>query len=324
MKLILSFLVWFLGIFGLFAGIVFSYTYIASAQAKDSQGILSPISEASFESAKTLGSYAFWKPKTVKQVIKKIPEPQLSAVSAISYDITTDSLLYSKNSDQKLPMASLTKIMTAVVVLENMDIHDEIKISRKAANIGENSMGLTENEEMSVEDLLYGLILVSGNDAAESLAQESPFGREKFIHVMNSRAERLGLSNTRFTNPSGLNGDGEQYTTAQELLMLSRYALTFDEFAKVASTLNHDIPKTAEHKEYSIPNLTNLMTSYPGVKGLKTGYTEEAGMCLVTYLEQDGHKIIAVVLNSADRRAEMKELLDYSLKSIDLTPPKHS
>lgn len=310
--------------FGLLTGIVFSYTYIANAQAKGTQGILSPLPQTSFASAKTLGGYTFWRPKTVKQVIKKIPEPQLSALSAISYDITTDSLLYSKNSDQKLPMASLTKIMTAVVALENMNIHDEVRISKKAATIGENVMGLTENEKMSVDDLLYGLILVSGNDAAEALAQGSSFGREEFVHVMNSRAESLGLSNTRFTNPSGLNGDGAQYTTAQELLMLSRYALTFDEFAKVASSLNHDIPKTSEHKEYSIPNLTNLMTSYPGVKGLKTGYTEEAGMCLVTYLEQDGHKIIAVVLNSADRRAEMKELLDYSIKSIGLTPPKHS
>ena len=203
-------------------------------------------------------------------------------------------------------------------------VQAEVTIDKNSASVGENSMGLTAGEKLTVEELLYGLFLNSGNDAAEVLAEESPYGRDEFVFIMNKKAESLGLTNTRFSNASGLEGDGRQYSTVKDLLTLTRYALTFPEFAKIAATYEHEILVTSTHKYFLLYNQTNLLTTYPGVKGVKTGYTEEAGLCLITYLEYKGHKIVAVLLNSENRRQDMKELLDYSLKSLGVEPPAHN
>jgi D-alanyl-D-alanine carboxypeptidase (penicillin-binding protein 5/6) len=267
-----------------------------------------------------LGESKFWKPSN--EILKSgEKQPVITAHAAIAYDLTTNKFLYQKNPRKRLPMASLTKIMTAVVALKNGNMNDELKVSPEAAAIGENSMGLSAGERYSLEELLYGLILHSGNDAAETIARESKFGRENFIYLMNKQAESLGLSDTRFTNPSGLEGDGDQYSTAHDLLVMTKYALENPAFAKIASTVEYEIPYTHKNKYLYLFNETNLLTSYPGVKGVKTGYTHEAGLCLVTYLEYGGHKIIAVLLNSERRREDMKNLLDYSLKTLGVTPP---
>lgn len=248
----------------------------------------------------------------------------LLASSAISYDMTEKRLLYAKNSREHLPMASLTKIMTAVIALESQPISQIIQISNRAATIGENSMGLTNGEIMTLEELLYGLMLPSGNDAAEAIAEGSKVGREGFVSLMNGKAKKLGLVDTHFSNPSGLEGEGVQYSTAYDLMAITKYALLIPEFAKIVSTYHYEIPYSEDHKYFDLYNETNLLTSYPGVKGVKIGFTNEAGQCLVTYLEYKGHKIIAVILNSPDRRGEMKELLDFSLKSQGIFPPPHS
>jgi D-alanyl-D-alanine carboxypeptidase len=141
---------------------------------------------------------------------------------------------------------------------------------------------------------------------------------------MNDKVKSLGLSDTHFTNPTGLEGDGKQFTTAYDLVVIAQYALSnFPLFDQVVSTFDYNIPYTQQHKAFYLENETNLLTSYPGVKGVKTGYTPEAGLCLVTYLDYGGHQIIAVILGSDDRRGEMIELLDYSLKSLGITPPTH-
>ncbi|HEX8965718.1 MAG TPA: D-alanyl-D-alanine carboxypeptidase family protein [Patescibacteria group bacterium] len=247
----------------------------------------------------------------------------LSAKSAVSYDLTSNQTLFSKNANTRLPMASLTKIMTAIIALENRKNPDEYVVSSSDL-VGEDSMGLTPGESLSLEDLLYGLILHSGNDAAEVLADNYPAGRSAFIDAMNAKAQALGLTNTHFTNPTGLEGDGKQYTTAYDLLVLTKYAIdNFPLFKQVVATFEYDIPSSDTHKEYYLENETNLLTSYPGVKGVKTGYTPEAGLCLVTYLEFGNQKIIGVVLGSGDRRDDMKDLLDYSLKKEGIKPPKH-
>lgn len=254
----------------------------------------------------------------------KIEKPDIRAKSALSYDVTTGKTLYSKNVNERLPIASLTKIMTAIIALEHKNKDDRYSVLKQHL-VGENSMGLTEGEVLSLEDLLYGLILHSGNDAAEVLAYHFPGGREAFIKAMNDKAISLGLKNTNFTNPSGLEGDGNQYSTAYDLLVITRYALeNFPLFRKVVSTFEREIPYSKNHKYFYLQNETNLISSYSGVKGVKDGYTPEANLCLVTYLEYGGHKIIAVILGSNNRRQEMKDLLDYSLKSLGVTPPKHS
>lgn len=248
---------------------------------------------------------------------------QLTAKSVLSYDLTTNTMLFSKNADEKLPMASLTKIMTAIVALEHPKADDNYLVS-KSDLVGEDSMGLDSGEQVSLSDLLYGLILHSGNDAAETLATNFPTGRAQFILAMNQKAASLGLQHTHFTNPTGLEGDGDQYTTARDLLVMTKYALeNFSLFDSVVATFDYTINQTATHKAYDLENETNLLSSYPGVEGVKTGYTPEAGLCLVTYLNYDNHKIIAVILGSDDRRGEMKDVLDYSLKKEGITPPPH-
>lgn len=264
-----------------------------------------------------------WQPRAVLAARTGPANLTISASSAISYDLTTNSLLFEKNVEQRLPMASLTKIMTAVVALEHKKSNDAYVVTQNDL-VGEDSMGLLSGETLSLEDLLYGLVLHSANDAAETLATNFPQGREAFIADMNLKAQSLGLLNTHFTNPTGLEGDGSQFTTAQDLLVITRYALlNFAIFDQVVQTFDYTIPQTTTHQQYALENETNLLTSYPGVKGVKTGYTPEAGLCLVTYLDYGGHKIIAVVLGSDDRRGDMKDILDYSLRSLGITPPVH-
>lgn len=264
-----------------------------------------------------------WQP-TISRILGAftVNAPTISAKSSIIYDLTSEKVLYDKNSDQALPMASLTKIMTAIIAIDNKRLDDRYLV-KKENLVGENSMGLTPGEVLTQEELLYGLALVSANDASEVLASDT-LGRESFIEAMNQKAKALGLQNTHFSNPTGLEGDGVQQTTAKELLILTRYALkNYPEFRKVVSTVDHTIPSSFTHKDFELFNETNLLTSYPGVKGVKDGYTPEAGLCLVTYLNYQGHEIIGVILGSKERRQEMKDLLDYSLLSEGITPPKH-
>lgn len=251
---------------------------------------------------------------------KKEKVPQITARVVLIYDLTGNKVIYDKNSSVKVPIASLTKIMTAIIALENPK-KDNKYLVRKEDLVGEDSVGLLEGEILPLNDLLYGLVLHSGNDAAETLANNFHNGRAGFIKAMNDKAKSLGLKNTNFTNPSGLEGEGNQYSTAQDLLVITRYALLNPTFSKIAETPNHTIPKTSAHAEYYMENETNLLTTYKGVRGVKTGYTPEAGFCLITYLDYDGHKIIGILLGSENRRQEMKDLLDFSLKTLGVVPP---
>lgn len=263
----------------------------------------------------------FWFPFIEKTHGSELDESLITAKSVLMYDLTTNQTLYEKESTARRPMASLTKIMTAIVSLENKPDIDRYTV-RDEHLVGEDSMGLVAGESLTLEELLYGLMLPSGNDAAEVLAGNSPLGREGFIQAMNDKAKSLGLTDTQFSNPSGLQGDGTQYTTTADLLVITRYALDhFPLFVKIVSTPEHDIIATPSHGNYHLLNETNLLTTYEGVKGVKTGFTPEAGLCLVTYLDYGGHKIIGILLNSENRRGEMKELLDYSLHSQGIEPP---
>lgn len=253
-----------------------------------------------------------WLPQIEDDNKKMGIAPNISAKTALIYDLTSNQVLFSKNPKDKLPIASLTKVMTAIIALENKRKDDRYLVTKDSL-VGENSMGLTAGEVLTIDELLYGLLLPSGNDASETLADSFPSGRDGFIKAMNSKAKAMGLRDSNFTNPSGLEGDGNQYSTAYDLLVITRYALSnFPLFNEIVSTPEYNIAGTQTHKEYFLQNETNLLTSYPGVKGVKTGYTPEAGLCLITYLDYDGHQIIGILLGSNNRREEMRELLDYS------------
>lgn len=263
----------------------------------------------------------FWIPFLSTQDSPSTP-PSFSAKSVLIYDLSSKKTLFEYRSKERLPMASLTKIMTAIIALENPKSDDQY-IVRSQDLVGEDSMGLLPGEKLSLEELLYGLMLPSGNDAAEVLASNYIYGRESFVKAMNNKAKALGLIDTQFSNPSGLQGDGVQYTTAYDLLIITRYALeNFPLLRKIVSTYEHQIPATLSHQSYHLFNETNLLSTYPGVKGVKTGYTPEAGMCLVTYFENEDHKIIGILLNSENRREEMRNFLNYSLITLGVTPPK--
>ena len=241
--------------------------------------------------------------------------------AVLMYDLVNNKTLYEKNARETLPMASLTKIMTAIIALENPLLSDQYLVKSEHL-VGEDSMGLTAGEILTLEELLYGLMLPSGNDASEVLAGHFPGGRSAFLQAMNNKALALGLTDTRFSNPSGLQGDGTQYTTARDLLVITKYVLdNFPLFREVVQTFSHEIPATSTHKYFYLENATNLISTYPGVKGVKTGFTPEAGLCLVTYLEYGGHKVVGILLGSENRRMEMKDLLDYSLEKLGTPPP---
>ena len=302
----------------------FLYFLIFPKASEEKQTVVSPIPDfLSIINNKQVSSLSLWLPVLSNFIAGKDTLPQVTAKAALVFDIEEKKVLYEKNPKQRLPIASLTKIMTAIVALENPR-KDNRYIVRKEDLVGENSMGLTEGEVLTLEELLFGLILPSGNDAAEVLAHNYKDGRKGFIKAMNNKSKALGIKDTNFTNPSGLEGDGDQYSTPYDLMVMTHYALSnFPIFAKVVATYELTIEGNQNHKAYYLINETNLISSYPGVKGVKAGYTPEAGFCLVTYLDYKGNKIIAVILGSENRRQEMKDLLDYSLQSIGTDPPPH-
>ena len=197
---------------------------------------------------------------------------------------------------------------------------DEYVVSEKATKVGENSMGLSAGEKLNLKELLFGLMLVSGNDSAITIAEGVSGSEEAFASLMNRRAADLGLNDTKFINASGLDVDGqEQYSTAYDLAVISQYVWkNYPYFREVSSTVHKYIESSGEHKDYDLYNDTNLLTTYPGVLGIKPGFTWEAGLCLVTYAENDGKKLLGVILGSDDRRGEMKELLDFGFNSFGI------
>lgn len=312
----------------LFTGLLVTSFLIAFrpyfTQSEQKQTIISPIPNfLTLLVNDQVSTLNLWLPLLDNIISSNLKKPEVDAKSVLLYDLTTKKVLYEKNPKEKLPMASLTKIMTAVVALENKR-QDDKYIVKSEDLVGEDTMGLNQGEVLTLSDLLYGLVLHSGNDAAETLASAYPTGRIGFIKAMNDKIKALGISDTNFTNPTGLEGDGKQYTTAYDLLVITNFALSnFPLFNEVVSTFDYHIPYTSLHKEFYLENETNLLSSYPGVKGVKTGYTPEAGLCLVTYLDYNGHKIIGVLLGSDNRIKDMKALLDYGLKSQGINPPPH-
>ena len=301
---------------------VFGFELFSNQPKQDSK-IVSPLPDfLNILNNKQVSGISLWF-FSLNDSLQKKEALNITAKSALIYDLSSNKVLFDKNAKEKLPMASLTKIMTAIIALENPRKDDRYVVEGSDL-VGEDSMGLGTGETLSLKELLYGLMLKSGNDAAETLAGNFKGGRSAFIKAMNDKAKSLGLKDTNFTNPTGLEGDGKQYTTAYDLIVISKYALdNFPLFNQIVSTFDYNIEASSSHKAFFLENETNLLTSYPGVKGVKTGFTPEAGLCLVTYLDYQGHKVLGVVLGSDDRRGEMIELLDYSLESQGIKPPKH-
>lgn len=249
--------------------------------------------------------------------IETISPPSISAHAAYFVEINSGDVLFQKNPHQKLSIASLNKIMTAIVALENLGWRKEVLISRRATEIEPDEMVLLPGEILTVEDLLYGVFLVSANDAAEALAESISGGREEFIRLMNQKAEQLQMKNTLFLNPTGLEEKKEQYSTAFDVALMSRYAIKyFPHLVDITSTVHIILPKTTAHQDYDLYSGINLLTTYPGVTGFKTGYTPQAGLTLVTLAKKGEYEVLGVLLNTENRREEARKLLNYSFHKL--------
>lgn len=236
---------------------------------------------------------------------------RVSAYSAQAYavlDADTGVLLDGANETQQLPMASTTKIMTGLLAAESGNLQQIVTVSAASAGVEGSSMYLKQGEQLPLQEVLYGLMLCSGNDAAECIA-ENLGGRDAFVRRMNERAQQLGLSNTHFDNPSGLDGK-THHTTAQELAQLAAAALKNPVFAKVVATQSH----TSGTR--TMVNHNKLLRMYPDAVGVKTGYTMTAGRCLVSAARRNGRTVVAVTLHDKDDWNDHMHMLDAAFASL--------
>lgn len=228
-----------------------------------------------------------------------IKEPDVNSRACVVIDRKTNSVLFGKNENTKKKMASTTKIMTATIIIEKCNLSDTIEISKKAAGTGGSRLGLKTGDKITVLDLLYGLMLRSGNDAAVALAEYAGGDINGFAELMNAKALDLGLTNTHFETPHGLDSN-EHYTTAYELALLSNYALNNPTFAKIVGTKNYTITINGSPKALS--NTNELLGNMEGVYGIKTGFTNGANRCLVTACKKNNMDIICVVLGADTKK----------------------
>ena len=234
----------------------------------------------------------------------------------IAMELTTGTVLEERNADKMLPMASTTKIMTALVIIEDCVLDEIITVPDAAVGAEGSSIYLKKDEEISVTDLLYGLMMQSGNDAAAALAIHHSGSIEKFAERMNERAMELGAKNTNFTNPSGL-PDSNHYTTARDLCTIACHAMKNEIFKKIVSTKNY----AGDFKRFT--NKNKMLYNYEGANGVKTGYTQKAGRCLVSSAQRDGMDVVCVVLNCPDMYGRSEKILDecfngFKLINIDI------
>lgn len=243
--------------------------------------------------------------------------PDIPSESAVVIDQRTDRILYAKNIDEEKAMASTTKIMTAIVAIENGDLDDIVTISENAAGIEGSSIYLEEGEQLTLKELLYGLMLRSGNDAAYAIGEHIGGGNiENFIDMMNRKAEEVNANNTHFTNPHGLDHE-KHYTTARDLAKITSNAMENKTFKKIVSTKKTTISWPNHEWNRSLQNKNKMLWNYNGGNGVKTGYTSKAGKCLVSSALQNDMQLISVVLKANDIWKESSDILDYSFEKYN-------
>lgn len=245
-------------------------------------------------------------------------EPKLNAKIGLVFDRASKTILYEKNGLKQVPMASTTKIMTAIVVLENADLTDVVTIDKKAAGTGGSRLGLKVNDKITVHDLLYGLLLKSGNDTAVALAVHIGGSVEGFAEMMNQTAREMGWVNSHFITPHGLDAQGH-YTTAYELACMADYALQNPKFKEIVSTKTYTV--TINGRPQVISNTNELLGNLDGVYGVKTGFTNGANRCLVTACKRGEMDIITVVLGADTKKIRTQDsmnLIEYTHKNYQV------
>ncbi|EXX88261.1 D-alanyl-D-alanine carboxypeptidase [Paenibacillus darwinianus] len=249
-----------------------------------------------------------------------------SARSAILMDADSGTIIFEKNSYDRLPPASITKIMTMLLIMEAIDqgklkLTDAVTTSEYAASMGGSQIFLEPGEQMTVQDMLKGIALASGNDASVAMAEKIAGTEQEFVRMMNEKAQSLGLKNTRFANPNGLPAP-EHYTSAHDIAIMSKELLKYREITAYTGLYQDYLRKDSE-KPFWLVNTNKLVRFYSGADGLKTGFTSEAKFCLSATAARDGFRLIAVVLgepNTKTRNAEVSQMFDYAFAQYTNVP----
>jgi hypothetical protein len=235
------------------------------------------------------------------------------AESAVIVDGESGALLYARNGHARLPQASTTKIMAAIVAIENGRLTDRVTVdvdsNHLAATTESTVMGLMPGQTLTLETLLYGMMLSSGNDAAIAIAKHVGGSEARFVEMMNAKAKALGLHNTQFKNPHGLDANGH-YSSAYDLAIMSRYGMQNPTFYSLSNTRHWSA------EGFDLWNMNKLLPVYPGADGVKPGFTDNAGRCLVGSAVRDNHRVFVTVLNSLDTTGDSRALLDYAFDSF--------
>ena len=250
-------------------------------------------------------------------------EVSTSAKACVIIDEVSGRVLLSHNAEAALPMASTTKVMTALLALELGDLDAPVTCSRNAFGVPGTSIYLAEGETLTLREMLYGLMLASGNDAATAIAEHIGGSVEEFCRLMTARATELGCKNTVFLTPHGLPCEGH-YTTAHDLALIAREAMQHAEFREIVATARATIPWEGRSYDRVLNNKNKLLSTYDGATGIKTGYTKKAGRCLVFGAERNGMRIIGVVLNCPDWFNEAARLMDMAFDQYESVTMLHA
>lgn len=250
--------------------------------------------------------------------------PAIKASAAVLMDFDTGKLLFAKNPTLIRQPASTTKMMTAALVIERCNLDDWVTAGPNVETVTGSSLHLKPGEKLRVRDLLYAILLRSGNDACVAAAEHVSGSVPKFADLMNRRAKEIGMKHTHFTNPHGLN-DPLHYTTAQDLAILARFCMQHQVFCDIVGAQKQTISRSLNSQDLLIRNHNRLLGKYPGLEGIKTGYTAPAGHCFVGSASRRGWRIISVVMHSPNWQAETKALLNYGFRqfrSVQVTAPE--
>ncbi|MEW6547487.1 MAG: D-alanyl-D-alanine carboxypeptidase family protein [Bacillota bacterium] len=251
-------------------------------------------------------------------------QPDLDCRAAVLMEWTTGAVLYARRASEKRDPASLTKIMTAIVALERGSLPEPVRVSATAAWMPGSVIGLREGEEYTLRDLLYGLLLESGNDAAVAIAEHVAGSEQEFARLMTEKARQIGALSTQFRNPHGLTEPGH-YSTAYDLALITRYAMTLPLFADMVATVQRQVSDLGDASAAgTLHNTNRLLGVYPGMEGGKTGTTAAAGACLITSALRDGMRLISVVLDAGDRWEDTRRLLDWGFENFTVVRRGHA
>ncbi len=245
---------------------------------------------------------------------KEEDDLKVTAESAILIEAYTGRVLYEKNAFEKMPMASTTKIMTAILAIENCGLEDIVEVGPNASGVEGSSIWLSAGEKIQLGDMLFGLMLASGNDAAVAIAEHVAGSVDKFVEMMNAKAKEVGAYNTHFSNPNGLPKD-DHYTTAYDLAIISAYAMKNDFFRELVKTQYKTIPWEGHEWDRVVKNKNKILWQYEGGNGIKTGFTKSAGRCLSAAAQRDGLQLISVVLGAPDMFGDCMKLMDMGFEN---------